>query len=92
MSDQYLVCIANCVACNITFGCNPTFVPSIKKGGKKEPICRSCFQAWNELHRPNNPLECHPRAYSYMTDNDYHDGSPLGESQILKPKKTKEEK
>lgn len=92
MSNEYLICIAECASCSIRFGCNPIFVPSITIEGKKEAICKSCFERWNKLHRPKNPLECHPRAYSYMSDDDYHDGSPLGESQILKPKKTKKEK
>ncbi len=62
----YMFLIAECVACGATFTCNPELVPSIRVGGKREPICRVCHARWNEIHRTSQglaPEEARPGAY-----------------------------
>ena len=46
-----------CVSCKRPLSCNPNRVPSIRVKGEREPICRSCFVRWNEVHRVSKGLE-----------------------------------
>ena len=53
----YYYCIAECVRCKITFGCNPDKVPSIRfppPDGPKEPVCRNCIDFYNGIRRGLN--------------------------------------
>ena len=64
MGHMLLVC--NCINCGVLMGCNPNYVPSIRVDGKREPLCKDCFAAWNEFHRTSKGLEpvaLHPEAY-----------------------------
>ena len=56
----YAFMIASCIACDATFAGNPNHGPSIPVNGKREPICRNCFDRWNEIHRTSTGLEAHP--------------------------------
>lgn len=54
--------IGACIACRRVFQFSPTHVPSIPVDGVNEPVCRSCFERWKQIHnRPDHPL--HPDAY-----------------------------
>lgn len=68
MSYCFIAC--NCIACDALITINPTYCPSLTVNGKKEPICRVCFKNWNEIHRPNNPLQLHPEAYQPLPYKD----------------------
>ena len=52
----YAFMIASCIACDATFAGNPNHGPSIPVNGKREPICRNCFDRWNEIHRTSKGL------------------------------------
>jgi len=69
----FMTCIGECVACTRRIQFNPDYVPSIRveEGGSKEPLCETCFQAWNRIHRIAKglaPEVLHPRAYSPECD------------------------
>lgn len=58
--------IVSCGACHVTFGCHPDHVPSIRVNGPNLPICQSCLEKWNEMHRTSRglaPIKAHPDAY-----------------------------
>lgn len=62
----YAFCYGQCVNCLHPFFFNPNWVPSIRVGGKREPLCEDCFHAWNKIHRTSKglaPVELHPHAY-----------------------------
>ena len=62
----YLTIIAPCVSCGTVITANPDFCPSLRVNGRREPICRNCFDRWNEIHRTSKGLEperLHPMAY-----------------------------
>lgn len=42
-----------CIGCGANMTFNPVKVPSIRhpETGEKEPLCRSCFDRWNVIHR-----------------------------------------
>lgn len=55
-----------CVGCQTPISFNPNFVPSVRVDGIREPLCKSCFKAWNIIHRIDKGLEpvtLHPQAY-----------------------------
>lgn len=68
MSYCFISC--NCIACGAFITINPTYCPSLTVNGKKEPICKSCFNRWNQIHRPNNPIDLHPEAYKPLPEED----------------------
>ncbi len=56
-----------CAGCEEFISFNPDRVPSLRVEGKKEPICRNCFDRWNQIHRISKglkPEELNPDAYS----------------------------
>jgi hypothetical protein len=66
--NGYCWIIGSCVACGRTIQFNPNRVPSIRVGGvgEKEPLCRSCFNQWNTIHRTSKglePIALDPQAY-----------------------------
>jgi hypothetical protein len=69
----YMTVISACVACGKMLAANPNWCPSIRVKGKREPICRSCFNDWNQIHRIDkglDPVELHPQAYGWVNEND----------------------
>lgn len=66
MSNGYILVYGNCASCYVPIAYNPLYVPSIRvyNKGEKQAICKACFKRWNDIHRPNKPLEIHPKAYS----------------------------
>jgi len=63
----YMIMLAGCVACSAPISCNPDFCPSIRVNGQREPICRACFDKWNQIHRIDkglDPIALHPEAYA----------------------------
>lgn len=57
-----------CVACGTLFQFNPDSVPSIRvrfeagrpvpdPAGQREPVCRSCFQKWNQIRKAKGEPE-----------------------------------
>ena len=56
-----------CINCGTPLAFNIDFVPSIRVGGEKEPLCRTCFDKWNEIHRTSkglDPVPLHPEAHA----------------------------
>jgi hypothetical protein len=59
--------LSACVGCQQIISYNPNKVPSLSVNGNREPICKKCFNKWNEIHRTSKGLEAvylHPEAYS----------------------------
>lgn len=61
----YSIILGPCVNCGTLFGFHPHYVPSIPINGKREPLCRSCYERWRELH-PEVEHTLHPDAYEPM--------------------------
>lgn len=53
----YVSCMGNCCACHRLMVFNPISVPSLVINGVREPLCESCFNRWNYLHRTSKGLE-----------------------------------
>ena len=81
MENQgFAICLATCCACQKSMIANIKHAPSlrIKNGkpdpnGKREPVCETCFNLWNKIHRTDKGLEpvpLHPMAYSYTDLSD----------------------
>lgn len=67
---SYVFMWTDCIGCGVQFSCNNVYVPSLPINGERHPICRSCFNRWNSIHRPNNPLPLHPLAYEPIPESD----------------------
>ena len=64
---SFILCHGRCVSCQTILAFNPEKVPSIRVHGKREPLCRACFNEWNRIHRISKglpPVELHPDAYA----------------------------
>lgn len=62
----YMFVVGSCINCKKTISFNPNYVPSIRVNGEKEPLCKNCFDGWNQIHRISKnlaPVEIHPQAY-----------------------------
>ena len=62
----FMFAIGSCISCHATIAFNPSFVPSIRVNGVREPICASCHARWNEIHRTSKglaPVAVHPEAF-----------------------------
>jgi hypothetical protein len=71
----YVFVLTECAACRRTITCNPHRVPSLRRepSGPKLPICRSCFDKWNEIHRTSKglePMPIHPDAYEPIPETE----------------------
>jgi Fe-S-cluster-containing dehydrogenase component len=53
----HVLLMTDCAGCGATMQCNPYKVPSLRVTGVKEPICRHCFDRWNQIHRIDKGLE-----------------------------------
>jgi hypothetical protein len=73
-ADTYALILADCASCQAPIAAHPRKVPSIRIGpdgrpdpaGTREPICRLCFDRWNQVHRLDKglpPVELLPGAY-----------------------------
>ena len=47
----YAYMVGNCVACKRLIHFNPHRVPSLMINGYREPLCRTCAERWNEIHK-----------------------------------------
>jgi hypothetical protein len=65
----YALMFGQCVACKLMISFNPHAVPSIVVNGKREPLCRSCAERWNELH-PENARPIRDDAYEAIDENE----------------------
>ena len=62
----YMTCIAECVGCAKTIGCNPSYVPTIRIKGEKEPLCAACVARMQERQKEAGVdvwPDPHPEAY-----------------------------
>lgn len=62
----YAICTGPCICCNRIFSYNPNRVPSTRAmTGKREPICRDCFEAVNlaRAEKGMPPFALLPDAY-----------------------------
>lgn len=67
MNEGYVFLVCNCVACNAPIVANPMKCPSIRVGGERQPICKNCFNRWNQIHRISKGLPpeiLNPDAYA----------------------------
>lgn len=58
--------VGNCCSCGVLITFNPVRVPSLTVNGSREPLCRTCFGRWNEIHRTSKglePVEAHADAW-----------------------------
>lgn len=72
----YVMVFGSCAVCDGFISFNPSCVPSIVVNGEKEPICRSCFDRWNKIHRTDKglePVELDPQAYEPQAEFDLED-------------------
>lgn len=69
----YMFAMGNCAGCHQPFSFNPTWVPSVRVNGVKEPICRNCVLVANPKRIANGlePIEPHPEAYEPMDENEF---------------------
>ena len=61
----YSIIVGGCINCGRTFTFNAHHVPSVTIEGKREPLCRDCFERWQALH-PDVSYVLHPDAYEPM--------------------------
>jgi len=62
----YCLMIGSCYGCGAPLQFNPNKVPSIRVNGEKQPLCRACFDRWNQIHRVSQglePIPLDPQAY-----------------------------
>jgi hypothetical protein len=64
----------NCAACGNVAVANPDKVLCLVLDGQKEPICRTCADRWNQIHRIDKGLP--PVDYGDAYDNPACDGFP----------------
>jgi len=63
----YVTMLGHCINCARPITFNPVKVPSLEYRGAREPLCKACFERWNEIHRTSKglePIPHHPEAYS----------------------------
>lgn len=65
----YALMLGFCVNCKQSISFNPHKVPSLMINGKREPICESCANRWNEMH-PENARPIQEGAYSYFPEEE----------------------
>lgn len=65
----YAIMFGTCAACHKPIGFNPHKVPSLMVDGKREPICETCANRWNELH-PENARPILKGAYDHFDENE----------------------
>lgn len=61
-----VICYGSCIGCHRPFSFNPMKVPSNGAiTGKREPICRTCFDAINTYRKSQGqePFALDPEAY-----------------------------
>ncbi len=66
-----MFCMGACINCEAIITFNPHHVPSLTINGSREPLCRGCFNRWNEIHRTSkglDPVPLHPEAYEPAED------------------------
>lgn len=71
---SFMLVWSNCVVCGDLMAYNPHKVPSmrIRNGkyhpeGNREPICKPCFDRWNQIQRIDKglpPIPLHADAYA----------------------------
>lgn len=67
MTESFALLYCNCVACHKPIAVNPNYCPSLRINGERKPLCMSCFDKWNVIHRLNKglvPLPLHRKAYA----------------------------
>jgi|10_taG_2_1085330.scaffolds.fasta_scaffold00172_21 hypothetical protein len=62
-----------CISCKTFISFHPHKVPSLPVNGKREPLCIRCFHKWNEIHRPNDPVQLKEGAYEPGPESDLDD-------------------
>lgn len=65
-----------CVNCRTPIVCNPVRVPSLRINGERKPLCKACFNKWNEIHRTSQglpPMPLHPDAYRACHESELGD-------------------
>lgn len=70
-STLYVACM--CAACGTYIEVNPVRCPSLRVEGERRPICRTCFEEWNRIHRDANGLprvELHADAYRMVPEGE----------------------
>lgn len=71
MTESFAIVYTTCVNCHVPLAINPTYCPSLRINGERQPLCPSCFAKWNEIHRTSKglePLPLHPQAYEACSE------------------------
>jgi len=74
---MFALITSECAGCKKIISYNPNHVPSITVDGERCPICRSCHEEWNQIHRIRKnlePLPLHPEAYEPFEDEKFFKG------------------
>ena len=53
---SFMFGVGICINCKTPMSFNPDKVPSLVVRGEREPLCRSCVERWNEIHRTSKGL------------------------------------
>ena len=72
---SFAIVFTECINCRAPITINPVKSPSITVNGNREPLCKCCFNKWNQIHRIGkglDPIPLDPDAYK-----------PCDESQLL---------
>ena len=70
----YVFVVSPCVACGLTITFNPARVPSLPVNGVREPLCRECFDKWNQIHKTSKglePIQPHPDAWGACQESEF---------------------
>jgi hypothetical protein len=73
MKNEYCFMMGTCINCKKHIVFNPKYVPSLRVNGKREPICRTCADYWNDIHRSSKGLpkqEIHEQAFEPLNTNE----------------------
>jgi hypothetical protein len=65
----FIYVMGECCACHQMIGFNPHKVPSLIINGRREPLCKSCANRWNELH-PENARPILKGAFEPIDENE----------------------
>jgi len=68
----YALLHCRCGICTHSMSCNPKRVPSIRKDGARQPVCRVCIDLVNEARRENGMdlLVIHAEAYDPLNESE----------------------
>lgn len=73
INEGFAIVLGECVACKARISFNPVRVPSLRIAGTRQPLCPTCFERWNMIHRTSKGLPAiplHPDAYAACPESE----------------------